>query len=611
VLLEWTIGNFKSIAEPITLKLAPLTVLVGANSSGKSSVLQSILAVMQTLVSPTADRPLVLNGQYLKLGSVIDILHYGSEKEAVEFAFRLRIDPDLLPIAPAAIGPTDVQTEAGADRQASVRVRCRPVLSAGEPPRLLLQSTFMALGDARIGVERNWQTKSTGSATRQGDGDTYGISELAYPLGSDRPLAKRDDLRAKIEHFLPQFISEPYDVTSGQLDDALSLCEQHLPQREVPRWVINKLSNLSLDSRAGLEFRASFREVFGTRMRSKPESQGYELGWHLLQTSRTAGEWLQKAVEQLSASTRIQVVRDLRLERPMAVRRLRESRNYNMEIGFRDRPLPEPLGTVRNAAVNYFTEKVWYLGPLRDNPRAIYDLPPVPEDLDVGLRGEFTASVLQHHQADKVTCPIPGDPQFQTEETSLGEAVRRWLVHMELVEEVITSDRGKIGTELSLHLSDVNRNLDLTNVGIGVSQVLPSIVMGLLAPAGSTLLMEQPELHLHPKVQSQLGDFLIGLAKTGRQCVVETHSEYLINRLRRRIAEAPGDSVQKVMQIYFVERSQGQSVFRPVEPNEYGAIPDWPKGFFDQGPDEAQLIIQAATKKRQAKLQSTIAKKER
>lgn len=611
MLLEWTIGNFKSIAEPITLKMAPLTVLVGANSSGKSTILQSILAVMQTLGSPTADRAFILNGQFLKLGSVMDILHQGREKDAVEFGFGLQMNRDLLPLTPSA-PEQPVGQAVESETRAIIRVRCRPVSSAGEVPRLLLQSTSMELGNSRISIERNWQSRSPSLGARLADGDNYGVLDLAYPLGGDRPLARKDELRSKVDHFLPQFLSEPFDVTSEQLNDALSLCEQHLPQREVPRWVITKLNDLPLDSRAGEEFRACLRNIFHMKMRRVPESQGYELGWQLLQTSRTGGEWLGKAVGQLNGPTRVQIARDLRQERPAAVRRLRESRSYQPELGFRDRPLPEPLGTVRSAVINHFTERVWYLGPLRDDPRAIYDLPPVPEDLDVGLRGEYTASVLQHHQADKVICPLPGDSAFRSEEMPLSKAVTRWLIHMELVDEVTTSDRGKIGTELSLHLSDVSRNLDLTNVGIGVSQVLPSVVMGLLAPSGSTLLMEQPELHLHPKVQSILGDFLTGLAHSGRQCVVETHSEYLINRLRRRIAEAPGTTVQRLIQIYFVERVGGRSVFRAVEPNEYGAIPDWPKGFFDQGPDEAQLIIQAATKKRQAKLESMMAaKKER
>jgi hypothetical protein len=465
----------------------------------------------------------------------------------------------------------------------------------------------MSLDRASIRIERNWETRRPAVLSKRPDGEQYDILDLAYPLGGDRPLVKRSELSAKVDHFLPESLWEPYDVTSAQLNDGLSLCERYLSQRDVPRWVLIKLSDLSFDSRVGEEFRSCLRNVFNVKMRSKPDSQGYELGWHLLLNSRTVAEWLERVVAQLNGPTRLQIARELRQESPAAIRRLQESRNYQPELGFRNRPLPEPLGAARRAIVDYFTKRVQYLGPLRDDPRAIYELPPIPEDLDVGLRGEYTASVLQHHQFDKVVCPIPQYGDLRSEEMLLGKAVTRWLVHMDLVDEVTTLDRGKIGTELSLHFADLNRSLDLTNVGVGISQVLPSIVMGLLAPPGSTLLLEQPELHLHPKVQSILGDFLVGLARNGRQCIVETHSEYLVNRLRRRIAEAPGDTVQRLIQMYFVERIGGRSVFRSVEPNEYGAIPDWPKGFFDQGPDEAQLIIQAATKKRQTKLESIMA----
>jgi predicted ATPase len=143
----------------------------------------------------------------------------------------------------------------------------------------------------------------------------------------------------------------------------------------------------------------------------------------------------------------------------------------------------------------------------------------------------------------------------------------------------------------------------LMNVGVGVSQVLPTLVMSLLAPPGSTLVLEQPELHLHPRVQSILGDFFLGIAATGKQCLVETHSEHLINRARRRIAEAAGDSVMKLVRMYFVEKPGTVTRIIPVVPNEYGAIPEWPKGFFDEAANEAEKIIDAATRKRQSKLQ--------
>ncbi|WP_162528596.1 AAA family ATPase [Mycolicibacterium sp. CBMA 361] len=91
---------------------------------------------------------------------------------------------------------------------------------------------------------------------------------------------------------------------------------------------------------------------------------------------------------------------------------------------------------------------------------------------------------------------------------------------------------------------DANLDLDLTSVGTGVSQVLPVLVMCLQAPPGSLLLIEQPELHLNPAVQQKLADFLLAIAASGRQLLVETHSDYLITRLRLRTAKDPTEDTR-------------------------------------------------------------------
>jgi predicted ATPase len=114
-------------------------------------------------------------------------------------------------------------------------------------------------------------------------------------------------------------------------------------------------------------------------------------------------------------------------------------------------------------------------------------------------------------------------------------------------------------------------------------------------------MLEQPELHLHPALQQRLGDFLLACANSGRQLIVETHSEYIVSRLRRRIAAAPEDSLVSTVEILFAEKDeQGDTHFRPVRANEYGGIEEWPKGFFDQTASEAQEILRAAVKKRKA-----------
>lgn len=105
---------------------------------------------------------------------------------------------------------------------------------------------------------------------------------------------------------------------------------------------------------------------------------------------------------------------------------------------------------------------------------------------------------------------------------------------------------------------------DLTHVGVGVSQVLPILVMCLLAEPDTTLIFEQPELHLHPKVQTLLGDFFLSMSPLGKQCVLETHSEYLINRLRFRAAASNSYVIANRIKMYFVEKYGDSSSFRPV-----------------------------------------------
>jgi predicted ATPase len=87
------------------------------------------------------------------------------------------------------------------------------------------------------------------------------------------------------------------------------------------------------------------------------------------------------------------------------------------------------------------------------------------------------------------------------------------------------------------------------------------------------------------------------MALLNKQCLIETHSEYLINRLRFRAAEAPTDSLSKLIKLYFVEKYNNVTHYRDVVINQYGAIVDWPTGFFDQSQREVEDILLAATRK--------------
>jgi predicted ATPase len=219
-------------------------------------------------------------------------------------------------------------------------------------------------------------------------------------------------------------------------------------------------------------------------------------------------------------------------------------------------------------------------------------LPEAAAGETVGRSGEYTAAVLSTHRDRRVSCPLPGAATIR--ELPLAQAVNLWLRDLALVSSIASEERGKLGFEMRLQVQGVRRPLDPTTVGVGISQALPVVVLGLISPPGSLVVFEQPELHLHPDVQAGLADFFLALADTGRQILVETHSEYLVNRLRRRAAERSPHDVPNLVRLFYVERTGAASTVRPVFINGSGAIPDWPAGFFDQSAREVEAIVRSA-----------------
>ncbi len=137
----------------------------------------------------------------------------------------------------------------------------------------------------------------------------------------------------------------------------------------------------------------------------------------------------------------------------------------------------------------------------------------------------------------------------------------------------------------------------LTDVGFGVSQVLPVLVLLYYVPEGSIVLMEQPEIHLHPSVQSGLGDVMLEVAKTRDvQIVVESHSEHLLRRFQRRVAEEKIPSSD--LRLYFVHTNHGEAELSNLQLNEWGEIENWPDEFFGDEMGEIAAISTAALDRR-------------
>ena len=139
----------------------------------------------------------------------------------------------------------------------------------------------------------------------------------------------------------------------------------------------------------------------------------------------------------------------------------------------------------------------------------------------------------------------------------------------------------------------------LTDVGFGVSQVLPVLIMCNFAPEGSILILEHPEAHLHPKAQSELADVLIDVVKNRNvQIILESHSEHLLHRLTRRIAEERISAND--MALYFCKNDDGTSAAEKLKVDDYGNISNWPQNFFGDEMGDLVAKTKAEMQRRKA-----------
>lgn len=231
-----------------------------------------------------------------------------------------------------------------------------------------------------------------------------------------------------------------------------------------------------------------------------------------------------------------------------------------------------------------------YLGPLRENPRRQYAIG--NEYFRTNSTGADIPFVLAKNLG-KTTIPELYPPATENnfeakrlpEQKSLSELVQCWLDYFELGKLEIKN----LQESLQINIKDCN----IADVGFGISQILPVIVQGLSMDYEQTLILEQPEIHLHPRMQMRMSDFLLTISQTNHCAIVETHSDHIINRLVRRALEAPNEDLLNNIAIYFVENSMEGSLIHEIKIDRIRGISECPQEFFTQFASETSYIVKA------------------
>jgi predicted ATPase len=226
--------------------------------------------------------------------------------------------------------------------------------------------------------------------------------------------------------------------------------------------------------------------------------------------------------------------------------------------------------------------KMNYLGPLRVYPSRDYSFAgATPEE--VGWTGSAAiGAVLAASRAGRKLSTGNRQRNYPFE-----VFLAQRLEELELIESFQAKEIGRNSQryEVEVRVTKESPLVNMKDVGFGVSQILPVIVQCYYSKPDSIIIMEQPELHLHPRVQANLADSFITALRSKEdgadrnvQIVVESHSEHFLRRLQKRIAEE--ELTEDDVAIYFCDRENGKSVIEELEVDTYGNIRNWPENFF-------------------------------
>lgn len=454
-----SLENFKSIEALNHIPLRPLTLIYGKNSAGKSSLMQSLLLLRQSVLR----NALTVAGDLIDLGSFAGLVHGHNDEKSIQigvtFASHRAIDSERILPNPEL------------ERSVMLKFSTESVKQGGMP--LSVTTSIAGHGIELHKGNSEERTLSLALSTLDEAISTVFTADASFPSHEKRPMGR---VRGIVNQF------------------------RKLGIEEIPM----SMENLNIHTP---------HPDFLAQLDYTLESRGMGFG----------------------------------LERRTLIR------------------MAESFAAIGDELKNLLS-RIVYLGPLRQSP-----------------------SRFSRRQQSGTMADLP----FVLLENSTERAeVSKWLrrlgtpYELDVVNPIQPDYRKTIGDIASILLRDVRSGIQISpaDVGFGISQVLP-IVTELSARANSIILIEQPEIHLHPAMQAEVADLLIESSERdgrGNQIIVETHSETLVLRLQRRIKEQTL-SADDVLVLYVDQTPDGAGTIQQLRLDESGEFIDpWPGGFFDE-----------------------------
>jgi len=491
---ELRVGNFKGFSGSHTIELGKINLFYGANSAGKSALLESLLLMRQSIRSRSINQdqgmePFLFNGKEVDLGSfqatinghnVSKKLHLGGSYEHSLLLSDGEKHSD--------VHHFDVEVVWDHETKSQGLESCIYRVDSAPDNTISFKRVKSGVGEAAVRPEAK-----------------HGFSNVAKMVRDSS--ARRLPIVGETDHSVSEKVMLNASYENWSFLPGIEAPEEH------PRVIKERIE----------------RETIGDESNSVEQMES-EIA--------VREKIIQELVEEMMTTT----------WREMLINRFQ----------------------VTSSSLS----RIRYLGPLRKSPTRIERLVEKSKTY-VGREGEGVASILHRDPSTVGT---------------VNKYMREMSIPYELhVRKLDPDGAGTLGEIIALQLVDLRSNviLSLEDVGFGISQVLPLLVQ-LAISKKDLVLIEQPELHLHPAIQAHFGDLLIEGSKESKanQFIIETHSEHLLLRLQRRIRE--GTLTSADLRIYYIDaNSELGSYAQLIELDENGEfVTPWPNGFFPERLDE-------------------------
>jgi len=562
------LNGFKAYNERQDINLSNINILMGANSSGKSSSIQSLLALKQTYESGQENIGLLLNGKYTMLGSFSDVINANMSEDghfSIGFVLSSGMDDE-------AEEKITIQWEFGKNEALINQVELESIeISNG-----VLQVSIRLIDQYQYTVHINGR-----ELLQKAELNNLTVSTIIMPYN------------VSYNQILAEFIKETIQWVSKRDKNALKIRKD--------RFVTEQLDGIRVVNITGENIKGN------TGVKEDRMKGALEVGEHILEMVRKQDSTIN---EDFASNVVMQIL--LSNLEPKEFDKIwkkygKRTKLESEEIAYASIPLKKFLSTRRdekndecqawrlieqyNIFLKEMVTSIRYLGPMREMPKSLYQWDIDVDPYYVGVRGEHFPSVLATLKSKQIETILPGNKE--TENVLFSEALSRWCLYLQVANDVnVHSAQSSFGMSISIHNLQEKKS-DIMNVGIGTSQILPVLILGLISPPDTVVIYEQPELHLHPYSQSRLADFFIAMSKLGKQIIIETHSEYMLHRFRYHLIK--NTIVSDCVKVnFFANKEEGTFVYEGKMDQEGGI--DYPEDFVDQNQSLFLEMLNAAKK---------------